>query len=308
MGNHPAGGEPFVVDVHTARDTGLVDPILKNHLTRLGYNPKDIKKLDTDFGGGGIGSTQYENRANFGRELTDYLNKKNWQGRSDWTPAEAQAVGWMGMTRLTAGSSEDVLTGFARNMRNISMGVAPGEGSPWSGKFGDRFNALPMNERHALTENVSQEAIDHASRLAGINVKDIVHGTGIWNKAPNPSTVAQTFSTQNGSEIAANALGHLLNQTEVWSNKVKPLTKNPKSFAVDLVAHGENALNTDEGVLDLWRKITEADPMKGTKSPLFVGYQPIRTRDGMPGIRVLVDRGGEKTAEALKGAIALLKA
>ena len=35
MGNSPDGGSPFVVDVHTARDTGLVDRKLLNHLNEF---------------------------------------------------------------------------------------------------------------------------------------------------------------------------------------------------------------------------------------------------------------------------------
>src|SRR6516165_9543914 len=130
MGNHPAGGSPFVVDIHTARDTGLVDPILKKHLTKLGYDKKAVDELKVDLPGTPT-ATQYENRAGFGHDLTDHLNKIKWQGRSNWTPAEAQAVGWMGMTKLTADQAEDVMSGLRSTMRHVSMEVAPGKGSPW---------------------------------------------------------------------------------------------------------------------------------------------------------------------------------
>src|SRR6516164_481606 len=65
MGNHPAGGSPFVVDIHTARDTGLVDPILKKHLTKLGYDKKAVDELKVDLPGTPT-ATQYENRAGLG--------------------------------------------------------------------------------------------------------------------------------------------------------------------------------------------------------------------------------------------------
>ena len=92
MGNAPEGGSPFVVDIHTGRDTGLVDPIFINHMKRLGYDvPKD---LQIDFTSG-ISGPMYESRAMFGQQLTDHLNAQNWMGRSDWEPAEIQAIGWM---------------------------------------------------------------------------------------------------------------------------------------------------------------------------------------------------------------------
>jgi hypothetical protein len=302
MANHPGGGQPFVVDVHTARDTGMVDQELKNHLTRLGYDPEVVAGLKTDLGTS-PSSPQYENRAKFGRELTAHLNDIGWQGRKDWTPAEVQAVGWMGMTKLTAGKAEDVGTGLANNMRNISMELSPGEGSPWAQKYGSRFSNLPAAEQYALTHHVVSSAIDHASRIAGIDVRDIVHGTGGWQNFQNPSTVAQAFASKDGAEIAANVLGHLLNQTEVWSTKVKAPTTSPKGYAVDFVADGEHQIGTDEGLRSLWQKITNADPLKATKKPLFEGYQPIITRDGKRGIRVLIDRGGAGVGSALQKAV-----
>ena len=80
MGGSSTGGQPFVVDVHTARDTGLVDQTYLNHLEKLGYIiPEDIK---IDFGQGGITGTKYENRALFGQGLTKYLNETKWIHRS----------------------------------------------------------------------------------------------------------------------------------------------------------------------------------------------------------------------------------
>ena len=112
MANHPDGGKPFVVDIHTARDTGMVDQELLNHLDRLGYNKDDLAKLKIDLTGTPT-EAAYENRAAWGRGLTDHLNKIKWKGRNDWTPAEAQAVGWMGLTKLTRNAEEDVEIGRA---------------------------------------------------------------------------------------------------------------------------------------------------------------------------------------------------
>lgn len=302
MANHPDGGQPFVVDVHTGRDTGLVDQELINHLTRLGYNAKDIKKLKVDMHAS-PSETQYENRVQFGHELTDHLNRIGWQGRTDWTPAEVQAVGWMGMTKLTANQADDVVSGLDRNTRRLSMELAPGEGSPWHHKYGDAFAKLSPADQYELTHHMTQKAIAHASKLAGIDVRDIVHGTGGWQQYQNPSTVGQALATKEGAEIAANVLGHALQQTEVWSNSVKPVTSSPKGFAVDFIADGNHNLHTDEGLRDFWEKIMDADPLKGTSKALFQGYQPIRDIDGRVGIRALIDRGGLGTMKTLNDAV-----
>ena len=306
MGNHPEGGAPFVVDVHTARDTGLVDETLLNHLRRLGYNEEDIAKAKVDLQGT-PSATQYENRASWGRnELVDHLNDIKWQGKSDWTPAEAQAVGWMGMTRLTADKAEDVVSGIERNIRRISFEIAPGEGSPWAARFGERFAALPLQRQQEITRTIAEPAMEAASKLSGIDLTNLVHGTGGWNMYQNPAAVGQALATEHGAEVAANTLGYLLQQTEVWANNVKPMTKNPKAFAVDFIQEGKggnNYLATNEGLQDFWDRVQKVDPTAGSKKPLFVGYQPIMTADGKPGIRVLIDRGGTKTQNALDEAI-----
>ncbi len=46
MGDDEAGGQPFVVDVHTARDTGLVDQTYLNKLEQLGYEIPDNLKIE----------------------------------------------------------------------------------------------------------------------------------------------------------------------------------------------------------------------------------------------------------------------
>jgi hypothetical protein len=137
-----------------------------------------------------------------------------------------------------------------------------------------------------------------AKQVAGIDLRSVVHGSGGWQKFQNPATVAQTLATKEGSEIAANALGYLLNQTEVWSNAVKGMTKNPKAFAVDFVQKKGDDLSTDQGIMSFWEKVMEADP-----TGLFVGYQPIRTANNEPGIRVIVDKGGAKRMQDIQAAL-----
>jgi hypothetical protein len=295
-GNAREAGAPFVVDIHTARDTGLVDDILLNHLERSGYKV-DRNKIKTDLATGPT-DTQYENRADFGRDLTSYLNQNNWQGRSDWTPKEIQAIGWMAMTKLTRDAADDTVTALERSLRRLSMEFSPGKGSPWATQFGERFKTLDPEGQRELTQVATSRAVEMAKQVSGIDLRNIVHGSGGWQKFQNPATVAQALATKEGSEIAANALGYLLNQTEVWSNAVKSMTKNPKAFAIDFVQLKGDDLSTDQGIMGFWEKVMEADP-----TGLFVGYRPIRTADNQPGIRVIIDKGGAKRMQDIQAAL-----
>lgn len=295
-GNETQGGAPFVVDIHSARDTGLVDPILLNHLDRLGYRV-DKEKIKVDFQAGPT-DTQYENRADFGRALTQHLNDIAWQGRNDWRPHEVQAVGWMAMTRLTADAADNTVTALERNLRRISMEVAPGEGSPWAQKFGDRFAALPVERQYAITQTVTNRAVEMSTKITGVDLRGLVHGTGGWENFQNPAAVAQTLATREGAEYTANLLGLLLQQTEVWVNSVKGMTKNPKAIAVDILEDGSENMATNEGLKRVWDTVTAADT-----TGLIKGYQPIRTVDGQVGIRVIVDQGGAKRMSDIQSAL-----
>ena len=289
MGNDPKGGSPFVIDIHSARETGLVDQIYINHLKRLGYEVPDDIILDV--GKGGIKGQMYENRAIFGKELTEHLNSINWMGKSDWKPREIQAIGWNNLTRLTgdvqAGGNID--TALARNLRRISMEVDPGEGSPWAKEFGEDYNNLSDEDKFSINERTTSKAIEIVSKRTGVSLYGNVHGTGGWELYQNPSTVMEGFISHDAAIETAARLGYMLNQTEVWVNSAKTLTKNPKHFSVDIVETGSTNLRNSETLKELFEKIVEADP-----NGLFRGYQPIMV-NGKPGIKIIIDK------DAIKG-------
>ena len=294
MGNDPAGGQPFVVDVHTARDTGLVDETLLNYLRSAGYEVPD--NILTDLGKGGIKGPQYENRVLFGHRLTDHLNEIGWQGKSDWKPREIQAIGWMNLTEMYGNASVggDVASAFGRNTRRISMEAAPGEGSPAAIKYGDRFGALPTEAQASITYEVTQAAIEKVNSRLGINLGNVVHSTGGWERFTNASTVQQAIVSKEAAQAAANELGYLLQQTEVWVNTAKKLTQNPRAFAVDVIEVGTTNIKDPAELKKLWESVMAADP-----SGLIRGYQPIEDAAGNVGIRILIDKGGKKVRAAL---------
>ena len=292
MGNDPGGGTPFVVDVHTARDTGLVDQKLINHLDRLGYDTAELKAAQEgrpfDFGDS-VTETKYENRADFGRKLTDHLNSIGWQGRTDWTPSEVQAVGWGAMTKLTGGDAPTPARALVQNTRRISFEIDAGEGSPWANQFGERWSNLPFEAQATITRSVAERAMDVASKRAGIDTRRLVHATGGWTYEGDigqaPAAVGEALATKEGAELAANIVGYLTNQTQVWVNSVKNATAKPKGFAIDLVEDGTRTLDSNEEVLRFWSELTSGDT-----SGMLGGYQMIRGDGGEPVMRLLINK------------------
>ena len=296
MGDNPDGGMPFVVDIHTARDTGLVDRKLVNHLTRLGY--KVPKNVVLDVGEGGIKGPMYENRAIFGRELTDHLNSIKWQGKDDWRPQEVQAIGWMALSnKLTGetGRGGNVAQAMERNTSRIAMEVDPGEGSPWADKYGADYNSLDEVDRIAINNTVTQRAIEMVAKTEGAVLKTTVHGQGGWKQYTNPSTVMEGLVTFDTAKRVASRLGYLLNQTEVLVNQSKPLTKNPENFSLMIVAKGGEL--SDKNNLDNLMERMLTDDKLGLVTQ---GYHPITLQDGRAGINIVITKQTLKDAKKKK--------
>ena len=291
MGNDAAGGQPFVVDVHTARDTGLVDETFLNKLRQLGYEiPEDVK---LDFGKGGITGTKYENRAIFGNDLTKHLNEINWLGKSDWIPAEIQAIGWMNLTEMYGelGTSGDITMALERNTRRIDSGFNPSKDSPIYQEFGEAIDNLDPNQRGEILS----KALEMVNETFGTDFSSAIHATGGTDTYQNPTSVQQMFSSKENAFKAAAMLGYLLNQPEVWVNSTKELTKNPKHLSVDLFETDTQNLRDSATLKKFFNSIVEND-----ENRLFTGYQPIESVNGQTGIKLIIDSDAIKNSPLKK--------
>jgi hypothetical protein len=288
MGDDPAGGAPAVVDVHSVRDMGFLDEEYMNFLQKEGY---DTSQLELDMRGG-PSETQYENAATQMRNLTEELNAEGFAG-GDLTPAEVQAIGWTAQSKATGAKAETPAEAIAGNLRRVSYELAPGRESDFAMKYGERFDALPTESKQRVTEETLTAANDFVNEKIGFAVSDLVVGTGAWQKfEPQPALVNQVLASKEGAEVAANMIGYLAQQEQVWVNKVKnTMTKNPKGFAVTMSG---DELGDPATLARVWEGIMDAD-----QTGLIQGYQPI-TVDGKPGIMILVDKGGAKTQQALE--------
>ena len=284
MDNEPIGGQPFTVDVHTARDMGLVDPALLNLLKNKGYKIPD--NILSDFGEGGLSNDLYQNRAIFGSELTEHLNDIKWKGKDDWQPAEIQAIGWTTLTNLyggvnTAGNIRDALN---LNIQRISMEVKPGDGSPWAKMFGKDYSELPIQEQIKINDEITNEAITEIAKSENVDLFNNVFGTGGWQTFVNPSTVQEVLGIKSEAIRLGAKLGYVLNQEEIYINASKSLTKNPQAYTYDLIERNTNKLRDSKYINDLFTKIYEKT------DGVIVGFQPIETIDNKVGIRMIVGK------------------
>lgn len=309
-GNIAEMGAPAVIDVHSARDMGYVDPAYRNYLvSRFGKDAVEAAGIPTEWGAkldfgkeyfdkktgkpqasGGVSDTQYEHAANHMRAMTDELNAMGFAG-GDLTPMQVQAIGWTAQARRTGSEAFNAVQSIDRNTRQLSYELSPGAATEFEAQFGKRFDALDYNEKSRVTRKVTDLAAGIALTIVKPHEAIRFYGPGGWMDFPaTASTQQRVVSSKEAAQDMGDVIGYLLQQTEVFITKPIP-NKTGWKAALDIV--GPDFSNPEKAT-EFWIKLQEKRPkLKGT------GFSPMRERHG-DGIRVVFGNGGEKFVEGLK--------
>ncbi len=308
-GNIDEMGQPAVVDVHTARDMGYVDPAYRNYLVeRFGKEAVEAIGIPTEWGAkldfnrnsidkttgkparsGGLKDTQYEHAADHVRRLTEELNAAGIFG-GKLTPMQVQAIGWTAQARRTGSEAFNAVQSIERNTRQVSYELAPGAATEFAKRFGARFALLNYNEKARLTRRVSDLAGGIALSVVRPHESVRFHGPGGWQDYPAmPSGHMKVVSSREAAEDMADVMGYLLQQDSVMVSRPVPKKTGWKA-GLDIIGP---ALTNPERVTEFWRRLQEKAPELKE-----LGFMPVREADG-EGIRIVFNKGGEKYAAEL---------
>jgi hypothetical protein len=309
-GNIDEMGAPAVVDVHTARDMGYIDPAYRNYLVeRFGKDAVEELGIPTEWGAkldfgkeykdkktgkptasGGVTDTQYEHAANRVRSLTAELNAAGWGG-GNLTPMQVQAIGWTAQARRTGSEAFNAMQSIERNTRQVSYEIAPGAATEFAKRFNARLALLNYNENMRVTRKVTDQAMGVALSIVRPHESLRFYGPGGWLDAPAmPSVHAKVVSSKEAAEDTADVLGYLLQQNSVMVSR--PVArKTGWKAGLDIVS---DQLGDPERVTEFWRRMQAAAPELKE-----LGFQPMREADG-EGIRIVFDKGGDEYAKALE--------
>jgi len=276
-------GEPFVVDRHTARDMGLIDETFLKWLEENYKIPKGGLVVDFE---GAPAETTYEVGGDLGRKITKELNKAGWgekYGLGELSALDVQAIGWAAMSRLYNQPGEDAALAIAKNVQRVSAELSFGEGSPFEKKFGEQFNALPVEHQYEVTRKGLDWVANRANELSGTLGIGRVHGSGGWeNYPPAPAMVENMLASPGGADLYASIVGYLANQTEVWAvREVSESAKDANGVAIDILEVGGAKIEEGENLQAVWEQLNAFNP------EVFQGYQPL-VRDDQSGIRVII--------------------
>jgi hypothetical protein len=290
-GNDPAAGMPAVSDVHTFRDTGRIDDTLHKWV-RANYGDEVANKIvvDKDMSGG-AGEVPYEWSADRIRQITSDLNERAWLGKSDWIPSEVQAIGWMGMSKMLGRKGQTAEQAITENVRNLSYELDFGAGAPFNTQFPD-WHALPVEHKAEISKVILDHAVDFANGITGAQEFSRVAGTGGWHDWTNPSYRSRYVMSPEVAADTANIIGYLGQQTAVYESRAANSGRN-----LGLRVSGPG-MDSDATIRELWKTLREKHP------DLAIGFSPTRDAQGVPGIELTFDGGGQKMLARIEGELA----
>lgn len=248
MGDNPKGGQPFVADVHTGRDSGHVDqqtigrlkkmatagnlfvdghPVsvkitktkakkvngkikIEPHAARLTWQGRRVN-IASDMTGS-PSDTGYEGIAEWGARLTAHLNAKEFKG-GNWVPAEAQAVGWMRVLRQYGLAEPTVADVISQTTATIPAEVNFSSGAELKKLFPTLSNYSPAQQKQ-LTMAVMEKVAPEIANIVGgsLRMQGVHIGTGYWGGEMSPSVVIRMMGSDNAQMLFMDALAYVSEQ------------------------------------------------------------------------------------------------
>lgn len=219
----------------------------------------------------------YSNALREYQEATDHYNQVGAFGKTDWTPAEVQALGWSGIQRFHGVVPEDATSAINANTHHLSFETLNGMNG---------FNEAPAAYREALAlTKSSQSRVIQIAETEGTFVRDITFGPGGYENTITPSMQIQVIGSSDQADRIAQQLANEFQQWEVWATR--PGIQGARSrFAIEFTSP---AFGDENEVRRFWEALQEhATPKQREQLKGFAPFQFVdESGDTVHGIRVI---------------------
>jgi HK97 family phage portal protein len=202
FGDDPDFGTPVVADVWAHRDVGYIDKGWMGS-ERAGITLgrfADVKTLASDEVSLPGNPGRYEKVAQFYQDLVPTLNKRKFLGRDDWTPNQAQAIGWGAMHILYGQHGLAIWESMQRQSSfvNLPQGDAHGDLPP--------FKDVKPEVANAITEEALRAVVPDLADDVGVEVLGVGYGPESQGDELHPFSQVQVLSTPEGAAVFGDAL------------------------------------------------------------------------------------------------------
>jgi len=301
-------------DIWAKRDVGYIDAKMLKHLQYAYGDDYAIRKIrvrgengklkdsfrftdkkngqsfdiDAKQVGGNPNDVEYDAIIEFYNDATDYLNQTRFLGRTDWVPAEAQALGWFKGKTVFGDETGDPRTAFYDSVystRVSQVEVTPSATAPMHVLYPE------VSERtaQAIAGRTANLFNDEASRLAGTRTISSNQSVVIVDGRAGSATNFEVMSSPDSIRRHLAVLGTTSGQARVRATRAtlaKPTKSNGVRHMVEVSFPSSIAPDEMQGAL---RALAE-------DAPEFFGDADLTRRaDGTYVVRVVANAGENLT-------------
>jgi len=232
-----------------------------------------------------VSDNMYEYIVQFYNDAAGHLNAEAFLGRTDWTAADAQAMGWVRAQKSFGINSDNPVAVFMSNSRQVSYEIKAGIDTRYA-EILPPWDELPEVTQRAIMDDWDAYIGPKVESMTGVKILSKVRGSGGWMEEGSPTftknVMLEVLGTEDQIQDAIDVMAYLSQQNAIFA--VKPVgasVADPNKghfWAVDIIP--DRVLTEAEA---------EAMALKAAESSsLFGGGQSIfRADDGRLGVRAM---------------------
>jgi hypothetical protein len=234
-----------------------------------------------------VSDSMYEYIVQYYNDAAELLNREAFDGRTNWTAADAQAIGWVRAQKSFGIASDDPSHIQALNSRQVAYEIKSGSGSRYETIF-PQWDELTEDAQRAVMDDWNGYLVPKIEELTGVRVISTIKAAGTWLEPSGRSTFTKNatlelMGTDDQIQDAIEVIAYLSQQNAVYASRAYPrantaVASRGQFWAVDFVPEG---VLTDDEMEEMLHLATQksADIAEGASIVTF--------DDGRKGIRTI---------------------
>jgi hypothetical protein len=234
-----------------------------------------------------VSDSMYEYIVQYYNDAAKYLNVEAFDGRTDWTAADAQAMGWVRAQKSFGIMSDDPSHIHALNSRQVAYEIKAGSGSRYETIF-PQWDQLSEQAQREIMDDWNVYLIPKIEELTGVRVTNSIAGSGPWLDTTGyagftKNSTLELMGTDDQIQDAIETIAYLSQQNAVYASRAYPnantaVASRHHRWAIDFVPDGAK---TDKEMDDLMRLASQKS------AEIAEGASIITFDDGRKAIRVI---------------------
>jgi len=170
-----------------------------------------------------VNDNMYEYIVQYYNDAAKYMNAEAFLDRTDWTAADAQAMGWVRAQKSFGIVSDDPSHIQALNSRQVAYEIKAGAGSRYADIF-PQWDVLPEQAQREIMDDWNVYLIPKIEDLTGVRVTNSISSAGTWMEDSGASTFTKNatlelMGTDDQIQDAIEVIAYLSQQNAVYASR-----------------------------------------------------------------------------------------